>query len=493
MALVTACKKTEPQPEAGGSGRRLPVADRPVRRRARSCATRSRASRPSRPAQKELVYYLSQAALCGRDIIFDQNYKHNLIDPQDPGRDRRGLQGRPERPPLGQVHDLRQAGLVLQRHPPPLFLRQVHARVHADYFAALVKGSEGVSFPLAEGQTLDDLLAFLKPILFDPAVDAKKVSQDSTKDLVTNSAVNFYEGVTQAEVENYYKGIVDKKDPTPISYGLNSRLVKKDGQVVEEVASIDGLYGPAIAKIVFWLEKAAGVAENDQQKKVIETLIEYYRTGDLKKFDEYNVLWVGDTAVAGSTSSTASSRSTTTRWAARRPGSRWSTSRTSRPPSGPTPSRPTPSGSRTTRRSIPGSRRKRSRASRPRSSPRPCSAATAIPSTPIGINLPNANWIRKAHGSKSVTLENITYAYAQSSLESGFGPEFCASPEELERSRTVRRPGRQHPHRPARGPRPRLGPAPARRLGRSRSRTTTRRSRRPGPTSSPSTTSWTPR
>ena len=127
----------------------------------------------------------------------------------------------------------------------------------------------------------------MQPIIFDPSVDAKKVSQDSTKDLVTHSAVNFYKGVTQAEVEDYYKRITDKNDPTPISYGLNSRVVKKNGKVIEEVAYLNGLYGSAIEKIIYWLEKAAGVAENLQQKKVIEKLIDYYKTGDLEKFDEY--------------------------------------------------------------------------------------------------------------------------------------------------------------------------------------------------------------
>jgi dipeptidyl-peptidase-3 len=246
------------------------------------------------PSQKELVYYLGEAALCGRDIFFDQNYKHNLKIRRTLDAIVTGYKGDRNDPRWGEfmtyVKTVWFSYGIHHHHSTDKLI----PGFDADYFAALVKGTEGAAFPLAEGESVDDLVAFLRPILFDPAVAPKKVSQDSTKDLVVNSAVNFYDGVTQAEVEHYYQGIIDEKDTTPISYGLNSRLVKKDGKVVEEVASINGLYGPAIAKIVYWLEKAAGVAENDQQKKVIEALVAYYRTGDLEKFDEYNILWVED-------------------------------------------------------------------------------------------------------------------------------------------------------------------------------------------------------
>ncbi|RPI97460.1 MAG: dihydrofolate reductase, partial [Candidatus Aminicenantes bacterium] len=248
------------------------------------------------PAQKELVYYLSEAALCGRDIFFDQNYKHNLKVLRTLDAIVQGYKGDKNDPRWAEFMTYVKRVWFSSGIHHHYSTDKILPGFDAAYFADLVKGSEGVSFPLAEGQSADDLVAFLRPILFDPAVAPKKLSQDSTKDLVTNSAVNFYEGVTQAEVEAYYKGIVEAKDETPISYGLNTRVVKKDGRVVEEVAKIDGLYGPAIAKIVGWLEKAAGVAENEQQRKVIETLISHYRTGDLEKFDEYNILWVGDLA-----------------------------------------------------------------------------------------------------------------------------------------------------------------------------------------------------
>jgi dipeptidyl-peptidase-3 len=384
--------------------------------------------------QKELVYYLSEAALWGRDIIFDQNYKHNLK--------------------IRRILDAIVEGYKGDRSGPEWEEFMVYAKrvwfsngIHhhystdkfvpgfsTDFFVSLVKGSEGVQFPLDEGQTLDDLIAFIQPILFDPTVDAKKVSQDSTRDLITQSAVNFYEGVTQAEVEAYYKSITDEENPTPISYGLNSRVVKKDGKVMEEVASIDGLYGAAIEKIVFWLEKAAGVAENDQQKKVIESLIEYYETGDLEKFDEYNILWVDDLdsrvdfingfievyndpmGMKASWESVVNFKNITAtkRTEALSDNAQWFEDNS-------------PVDPRFKKEEVKGVSAKVITAA--------MLGGDCYPSTPIGINLPNANWIRKNHGSKSVTMGNITYAYDQSSLNSGFGEEFAYSQEELQRAK----------------------------------------------------------
>ena len=387
------------------------------------------------PAQKELVYYLSEAALCGRDIFFDENYKYNLTIRHTLDAIVEGYKGDRNDPRWAEfmtyVKQVWFADGIHHHYSTDKFV----PGFDADYFAALVKGTEGAAWPLAEGRTADDLVAFLRPILFDPAVAAKKLSQDSTKDLVTNSAVNFYDGVTQAEVEAFYKGIVDEKDKTPISYGLNTRVVKKDGQVVEEVAKIDGLYGPAIAKIVYWLEKAAGVAENDRQKKVIETLIAYYRTGDLKKFDEYNVLWVGDLAslvdfvngfievyddplgMKASWESLVNFKdlAATKRADIISANAQWFEDNS-------------PVDPRFKKKEVKGVSAKVITAA--------MLGGACYPSTPIGINLPNANWIRRDYGSKSVTIENITYAYDQSSLKSPFGPEFTYSPEILERAKT---------------------------------------------------------
>ena len=386
------------------------------------------------PAQKELIYYLSEAATCGRDIIFDENYKYNL-------KIRRTLdaivQGY-----KGDRTDPRWAEFMIYAKRV-WFSNGIHHHYSndkfvpwfdVDYFAALVKGSQGVSFPISEKESVDDLVAFLCPILFDPDVAPKKVSQDSTKDLVTNSAVNFYDGVTQADVEAYYKRIIDPKDQTPISYGLNSRLVKRDGLIVEQVASINGLYGPAIAKIVYWLEKAAGVAENEQQKNVIDALIAYYKSGDLKQFDAYNILWVGDLSslvdfvngfievyndplgLKASWESVVNFKdlAATKRADIISANAQWFEDHS-------------PVDPKYKKKEVKGVSAKVITAA--------MLGGDCYPSTPIGINLPNANWIRKDYGSKSVTIENITYAYDQSSLKSPFGPEFTYSAELLERAK----------------------------------------------------------
>ena len=385
-------------------------------------------------AQKELIYYLSEAALCGRDIITAQNYKHNLTIRRTLDAIVEGYTGDRTDPQWEKfmVYTKRVwfSNGIHHHYATDKFIPDFTA----DYFAMLIKESEGVQFPLAQGQTIDDLIVFLQPVIFDPTVDAKKVSQDSTKDLVTESAVNFYEGVTQEEVEKYYKSIADEDDPTPISYGLNTRVVKKNGKVVEEAAYLNGLYGPAIEKIIYWLEKAAGVAENDQQRKVIEKLIEYYQTGDLEKFDEYNILWVDDVesrtdfingfievysdpmGMKGSWESIVNFKDlvATKRTDTIAANAQWFEDNS-------------PTDPRFKRKEVKGVTAKVITAA--------MLGGDIYPSTPIGINLPNANWIRRTHGSKSVTLENITYAYNQASLGSGFGEEFSSSEEVLERAK----------------------------------------------------------
>jgi dipeptidyl-peptidase-3 len=387
------------------------------------------------PRQKELVYYLSEAAVCGRDIMIDENYKHNLKIIRTLDAVVRGYKGDRSDPRwaafMTYVKRVWFSNGIHHHYSNDKFVPGFDAA----YFAGLVKGSEGAAFPLAEGQSVDDLVAFLTPVLFDPAVAPKKFTQDSNVDLVVNSAVNFYEGVTQAEVEHYYQTIIDKTDETPVSYGLNTRVVKRDGRVVEETAKIDGLYGPAIAKIVSWLEKAAGVAENDQQKQVIEALIAYYRTGDLEKFDEYNILWVRDTAslvdfvngfievyndplgMKASWESVVNFKdlAATKRADTISANAQWFEDHS-------------PVDPRFKKKEVKGVSAKVITGA--------MIGGDCYPSTPIGINLPNANWIRKNHGSKSVTIENFSYAYDQSDLKSGFGPEFTYSAELLERART---------------------------------------------------------
>ena len=431
VILAAGCKKTELQPEAAAQDFKWQI-DQFSDLRILRYQVPGFDELPL--AQKELIYYLSEAALCGRDIITDQNYKHNLTIQRTLDAIVEGYKGDRTDPQWEKfmIYTKRVwfSNGIHHHYATDKFI----PGFTADYFAMLIKESEGVDFPLAQGQTVDDLIAFLQPVMFDPTVDAKKVSQDSTKDLVTESAVNFYEGVTQEEVEKYYQGIADKNDPTPISYGLNSRVVKKNGKVVEEVAYLNGLYGPAIEKIIYWLEKAAGVAENDQQRKVIEKLVEYYKTGDLEKFDEYNILWVDDVesridfingfievysdpmGMKGSWESIVNFKdlAATKRTETIAANAQWFEDNS-------------PTDPRFKRKEVKGVTAKVITAA--------MLGGDAYPSTPIGINLPNANWIRKTYGSKSVTLENITYAYDRASLGSGFGEEFSYSEELLERAK----------------------------------------------------------
>ena len=431
VILAAECKKSETQPEAAAQEFKWQIdqfADLKILRyKVPDFAGLSL-------AKKELVYYLGEAALCGRDITYAQNYKHNLTIRKTLEAVVEGYKGDRTDPQWKKFMTFTKrvwfSNGIHHHYSTDKFIPEFTP----EYFTALVKGCEGVEFPLTQGQSLDELLAFLNPVIFDPAVDAKKVSQEATKDLITNSAVNFYEGVTQPEVEKYYKNITDKDDPTPISYGLNSRVVKKDGKVVEEIASLNRLYGPAIEKIIYWLDKAAGVAENDQQQQVIKKLIEYYQTGDLEKFDEYNILWVNDVesrvdfvngfievysdplGMKGSWESLVNFKDleATKRTETISANAQWFEDNS-------------PVDPRFKRKEVKGVTAKVITAA--------MLGGDAYPSTPIGINLPNATWIRKTHGSKSVTLENITYAYDQASLGSGFGKEFSASKEVLEREK----------------------------------------------------------
>jgi dipeptidyl-peptidase-3 len=375
--------------------------------------------------QKKLIYYLSEAALCGRDIITDQNYKHNLTIRKTLDAIVEGYKGDRTDPQWEKF-------MVYVKRV--WFSNGIHHHYATDkfdpgftedYFKTLIAETAGIDL---------DTIFYLIPIIFDPTVDAKKVSQDATKDLVTHSAVNFYEGVTQEEVEKYYESITVKDDPTPIWYGLNSRVVKKSGKVMEEVASIDGMYGPAIEKIVYWLEKASGVAENEQQKQVIDALIEYYQTGDLKKWDEYNILWVNDVdsrvdfvngfieqysdpmGMKGSWESVINfmDMQATERTGIMAANAQWFEDNS-------------PVDPRFKKKEVKGVTAKVITVA--------ALGGDAYPSSMIGINLPNSNWIRKIHGSKSVTLGNIIYASNQASLGSGYGKEFSYSDEELERAK----------------------------------------------------------
>ena len=292
------------------------------------------------------------------------------------------------------------------------------------WFEARVADLPQDKLPLDPGQSATEMKALMTKVVFDPAFMAKKVNQDGTQDIIATSAVNFYgDGVTQKEVEDYYASIKDPDDPTPVSYGLNSKVVKENGVLKEEHYHLNGLYGPAIAKIIYWLDMAKGVAENDAQKAYITKLIDYYITGDLRLFDEYSILWAEDTAsdvdfVNGFIENYSDPLGMTASWesyvnfknlksCARTEtisaNAQWFEDNS-------------PVDPRFRKPEVKGVSAKVINAA--------MLAGDAFPATAIGINLPNANWIRAAHGSKSVTLENITEAYDMASHGNGFNAEF---------------------------------------------------------------------
>lgn len=381
--------------------------------------------------QKALLYYLSQAALAGRDILWDQNGKYNLAI-------RKILENIVITYKGDRTTEDFSKFLVYTKRV--WFSNGIYHHYATDkilpeftkeYFNELIKGSDWTSFQLPKDKTLDQLVAQITPVMFDPNVLPKRVFQDPSKDLVTNSAANFYDGVTEKEVEKYYNSLKDPNDKTPVSYGLNTKVVKENGKIVEKVWKIDGMYGPAIAEIVKWLEKAKDVAENDKQKVVIESLIKYYKTGDLKIWDEYNVHWVEDTAsqvdfvngfievygdplgMKATWESVVNFKNieATKRTELLSDNAQWFEDNS-------------PVDKKFKKEKVKGVTAKVITVAQ--------LGGDCHPATPIGINLPNADWIRKEHGSKSVTIENITYAYDQASLKSGALEEFAASQEEID-------------------------------------------------------------
>src|SRR5690606_17323900 len=247
--------------------------------------------------QKTLLYYLSEAGMSGRDIMWDQNYRHNL-------RIRRLLEEIVKHYPGERSSEAFTAFMTYTKRV--WFANGIHHRCSGDklqpgFSAATLRelaeatDAAGAEWPLDPDQSLDELLTLLEPVLFDPTVDARKVETANGVDKVLASAVNFYEGVTEAEVTAYYAAKTNPDPLRPVSHGLNSKLAKVDGELQERVWRLGGMYSPAIERIVYWLEQAIRVAENDAQRRAFELLAAYYRGGDLADFDAYNVAWVADT------------------------------------------------------------------------------------------------------------------------------------------------------------------------------------------------------
>ena len=300
-----------------------------------------------------------------------------------------------------------------------------------EFFRQAVQSVDAATLPLAEGQTVEQLCEEVFPVIFDPTVMPKRVNQAAGEDLVLTSACNYYDGVTQQEAEDFYNALKNSQDETPVSYGLNSRLVKEDGKIQEKVWKVGGLYGQALEKIVYWLKKAEGVAETPEQKAVIAKLMEFYETGDLKTFDEYAILWVKDLNsridfVNGFTESYGDPLGMKASWeslvnfkdleATQRTelisgNAQWFEDHS-------------PVDGQFKKEKVKGVSAKVITAA--------ILAGDLYPATAIGINLPNANWIRSHHGSKSVTIGNITDAYNKAAHGNGFNEEFVYSDAELQ-------------------------------------------------------------
>ncbi|MDE6298658.1 MAG: dipeptidyl peptidase 3 [Muribaculaceae bacterium] len=374
--------------------------------------------------QKKMIYFLSQAAQSGRDIIWDQNGKYNLQIRKlleniftNYNGDKESADFKAFEKYLKQVW----FGNGIHHHYSTDKFTPAFSQ---DFFKAQVAALPDSMLPLMPGQDRESMIATLTPVIFDPTVMPKRVNQDGTADVVATSATNLYgDGVTQEEVEAYYAALKDPSDPTPISYGLNAKVVKEDGKIKEEHYHLNGLYGPAIAKIIYWLDKAKGVAESNEQKAYITKLIDYYITGDLRLFDEYSILWAEDTACdvdfvngfiesygdpLGMTGSWESyvnfkNKEASSRTETISSNAQWFEDNS-------------PIDPRFRKPEVKGVSAKVINAA--------MLAGDAFPSTAIGINLPNADWIRAAHGSKSVTIENITEAYDMASHGNGFNEEF---------------------------------------------------------------------
>ncbi len=377
------------------------------------------------PQQRTMVYYLTQAAQMGRDIIWDKNGRYNLQIRQllekiyqNYKGDRNSADFKAFEKYLKQVW----FGNGIHHHYSTDKFKPEFSK---EFFLEQVAAISPCCLPLEEGETPEAMTEKLTEVIFNPAVMAKRVNQDGTQDVVATSAGNLYgEGVTQAEVEAFYNKMKDPNDATPISYGLNARVVKdENGQLKEQVYSLNGLYGPAIAQIIYWLDKAKSVAENDAQKAYITSLIDFYITGDLRTFDEYSILWAEDTKsdvdfVNGFIESYGDPLGMTGSWESYvNFKNAKSSSRTETISSNAQWFEDnSPVDKRFKKENVKGVSAKVINAA--------MLAGDAFPSTAIGINLPNSNWIRAAHGSKSVTIENITEAYDMASHGNGFNAEF---------------------------------------------------------------------
>lgn len=373
--------------------------------------------------QKKLVYFLTQAGLSGRDIIWDQNYRHNLTI-------RKALESIVTNYEGDKTNPYWQNLIVYTKRV--WFANGIHHHYGMDKFTPEFSQDYFVEVAEATGTILPGEVL---EVIFDPSIDAKKVNLDPEKGLMKGSATNFYSAdITAEEVDDYYAGIMDKNSEEPISYGLNSKLVKdENGDLKELVWKVDGMYGSAISEIISWLEKATTVAENEPQKIALKLLIDYYKTGDLETWDEYNIAWLKATegdidyingfvevyndpkGYRGSYESIVQINDfdASARMKVLADNVQWFEDNS-------------PIMDSHKKKSVTGVSYKVITVAG--------ESGDAAPATPIGVNLPNANWIRAKHGSKSVSLGNIIDAYGKAGTK-GALEEFTWNEAELERAK----------------------------------------------------------
>jgi len=384
--------------------------------------------------KKIYIYYLSQAALCGRDILWDQNNRNNLAIRSVLENILKTFNGNRETP------EFKQFEIYLKR---VWFSNGIHHHYSTEkilagftetYLDELISRSKWWSFKTPSGMKFKSLIAEIKEVIYNPERESKRVNLDSEKDLIVSSSNNYYQNVSQSEAEIFYADLKASAGKEPVSFGLNSTLVKEDGRLVEKIWKLDGKYGKAIEQIVFWLKKSVEFTENDLQKKYIETLIQYYITGDLALFDQYSIDWAkevngevdfingfievyGDPlGMKGSWESMVNykDKEATKRATVLSENAQWFEDHS-------------PVNPEYRKLEVKGVSAKVINVA--------MLGGDCYPATPIGINLPNSEWIRERYGSKSVTIENITQAYFLDSMNNGMLEEFASSMEEIERAR----------------------------------------------------------
>jgi dipeptidyl-peptidase-3 len=382
--------------------------------------------------QKELLYYLYNAALAGRDMLWDQNYKHNLRVRKTIENVLATYNGDKSSDDWKNFETYAKRVFVANGIHHHYSMKKFEPGFEFEYFKSLVEGSEN-NWPIGEGETQDEFLALMNEVIFNPEFDNKRVNKADGVDMIVESACNFYEGLNQEEVEGFYASIKDTSDKTPVEYGHNSKLVKENGEIYEKVWKVGGMYSASVEQVVYWLRKAVTVAENETQAKTLELLVKFYETGDLEDWDAYNISWVTDTSSVvdvingfievygdplGYKATWESVVSIKDFEASKRMqkvarNAQWFEDNSS---------------------IMDAHKKANVKGVSYKVIETVMEGGDCSPTTPIGINLPNSNWIRKDHGSKSVSLGNMILAYDKAAGE-GLLSEFAHDKEEMARAK----------------------------------------------------------